>query len=110
MDAKVNWSKLPQAMPGGDLMPHVSARMRRTIVDTVFQSSGGIERLQAWVEKNDDNYETFITKIWAPGQAKAMSAELQVSEGVEDLLAKLDAGENARIINGEINEPGDGER
>lgn len=99
MTKAVDWSQLPQAMPGGDLMPHMSARMRRTIVDTVFQASGGADRLLAWVEKNDENYETFVTKLWGPGQAKAVSAEVGLGGDVEELLAKLDAGEHARVIN-----------
>lgn len=102
--AKVQWSHLPAATPGGDLLPHMSANLRRSIVDAVFTGAGGPERMLAWVEKSDDNYEVFLKQIWAPGQAKAVSAELGVSEGVEALLEKLDRAEAAQTIDGEYTE------
>jgi hypothetical protein len=97
-DKRVQWSALPVTMPDGQLMPHMSARARTAMVDAVFQGAGGFERMLAWVEKSDENYGEFLTKIWAKGAAKVSSTELNVSGGVEDLLAKLDAGEHARVV------------
>lgn len=80
-------------------MPHLSARLRTEMVDALFIGSGGFERAQAWINKNDDNYGDFF-KIWAKGAIRATSTELTADDSVEALLAKLDAGEHARVING----------
>lgn len=92
------WTGLPSELPDGQIMVHMSARMRRTYADIAFQELGGVERLVAWADKNDDNYGTFITRVWAPGQAKHTSAEVNLGENVEDLLRRLDGGESARVI------------
>lgn len=96
--ARVSWSKLPIGMPNGDLMPHMSARMRRAEVDAAYQLIGGTPALVSWVERSEDNRGTFYTRIWAPGQAKASSVEVAADESVEALLDRLDAGEHAKVI------------
>lgn len=87
-------------MPGGGLLPHMSARLRTEIIDAVFEGVGGAERLRAWVETNDDNYAEFV-KLWARGAVRAANVELTASEGVEKLLEKLDRAENAQLIDGQ---------
>ena len=95
------WS-LPASLPSGDLMPYMSARRRHEIADIVFESCGGIERMTAWADRSDANYETFLTKIWIKGSLRAANPEEQASANdVESLLARLDAGEHAMIINGD---------
>ena len=94
------FNQFPVAMPGGGLMPHMSARLRTELVDALFVASGGFERALAWIERSDANYEVFFTKIWAKGAARSTNVEVGVSEGVEALLEKLDAGEHAQVVNG----------
>lgn len=93
------FAQFPVAMPSGDLMPHMSARLRTATIDALFVASGGFEKAQAWIEKNDENYADFF-KIWAKGASRSTNVEVGVSEGVEALLEKLDAGARAPVING----------
>jgi len=96
------WHKLPMQLPGGDLMPYMSAVYRQSIVDGIFERVGGFERMAAWVEKNDDNYGEFLIKIWAKGAIRSTQVEnLTPPTAIEDLLAKLDAGEHAKVIDQE---------
>jgi hypothetical protein len=85
---------LPTTLPGGSMLPHMSARMRTETIDALFEASGGFERAQAWIEKNDDNYSEFF-KIWAKGAVRSSNVEVGVSEGVEALLDKLDKQERS---------------
>lgn len=85
-------AQLPTSLPGGLMLPHLSARMRTQIIDTVFEMNGGVERFHAWTEKSDENYGEFL-KMWAKGASKAVSTEHSVSDGVEALLEKLDEQE-----------------
>lgn len=95
------WS-LPMSLPGGDLMPYMSARRRQEIADIVFEQVGGVPRMVAWVEKSDDNYGMFLTKIWAKGMLRPVNDERAGGPSdVESLLARLDAGEHAKVINGD---------
>lgn len=95
---KINWSGLPVAMPGGTLLPHMSARHRTQVFDTAFEMLGGVDRLVAWAEASDENYGDFL-KLFARGQAKATTTELTAgSVSVEELLAQLDAGASAKVI------------
>jgi hypothetical protein len=82
-------------MPGGDLMPHMSARARTNMIDALFAGTGGFDRALAWIEKNDDNYGEFFTKVWARGAAKTNSTELTGTVTVENLLDQLDDAERA---------------
>lgn len=98
MSAK--WSHLPTAMADGGLLPHLSARLRTEIIDAVFHGVGGADRLRAWVEQNDENYKIFF-QMWARGAVRSSNVELTASEGVENLLEKLDRAENAKLIDGQ---------
>lgn len=86
-------------MPGGSLLPHMSARMRTETIDAVFHNVGGAERLTAWVEQSDDHYGKFL-EIWARGAVRSSNVEVSASEGVEALLDKLDRADNAKLIEG----------
>jgi hypothetical protein len=79
----------PLALPGGDLMAHMSARHRTRLVDALFEACGGFERAQTWIERNDANYEVFF-KIWAKGQARQMTTEHTLGQSAESLVDRLD--------------------
>jgi hypothetical protein len=64
----------PAVIPGGALMPHLSARHRTALIDGLFEAVGGFERAQAWIEKSDANFEEFF-KIWAKGAVRATNVE-----------------------------------
>lgn len=95
--ARRDWGNLPIAMPGGSMMPHMSARLRTEMIDALFVGAGGFERALAWIEKDDDNYGEFF-KIYAKGAIRSTNVELSADDSVEALLSKLDAGEHARVI------------
>lgn len=79
--------------------------MRTNMIDALFVGAGGFTRALAWIEKSDDNYGEFLTKVWAKGAAKATSVEHGLSDGVESLLQKLDDQErmeNATIIDATV--------
>lgn len=93
------WDQFPMTVPGGGLMPHVSARLRQETVDAVFQAAGGFDKLLAFTESSEDNYKFFLQHLWGKGLPRVTNAEVSVdADGVEALLAKLDAGEHARVI------------
>jgi hypothetical protein len=94
----VKWN-LPLAMPGGELLPHMSARRRTEIIDAVFEDAGGPEKLSAWVRKSDENYGDFILKLWGKGAARVTNMEVTASDGIESLLKKLDQREREREAN-----------
>lgn len=81
-------------------MPHMSARLRTETMDALFTGSGGFERALAWINANDDNYEKFFI-AWTRGAVRSTNVELSADESVEALLSKLDAGEHAKVIDGE---------
>lgn len=85
MDSKP--PSLPSTAPGGEMVPHLSARRRHQIVDTVFEMTGGTERLADWADKN---YGDFITGVWVKGLPKAVAVEHSPSQGLEAMLKKLD--------------------
>jgi hypothetical protein len=95
---------LPIALPGGQLMPHMSARRRHEIMDTVFEMTGGVERLAHQVNKDDSSYWEFM-KLWGKGLPRAVATEHSATAGVEQLLDKLDAldrSDNATVIDGNV--------
>lgn len=89
-------------LPGGALMPHMSARRRHEICDTVFEMLGGAERLHHESNRNSDSYWEFM-KLWQRGLPRAVATEHSVNnESVEDLLKKLDQHETSKVINGSV--------
>ncbi len=96
-----NLWRLPHSTPGADMMPFMSGRARAATMDALFYHVGGFERAAAWIEKDDANYGEFF-KLWAKGATRPTAVEAHASaEGVEDLLARLDAGEHAKVVEGE---------
>lgn len=93
--------RLPASLPGGDMMPYMSARLRTQTIDALFEASGGFERALAYIDRNDDNYGEFF-KIWAKGAVRTTGVEHTASESLEDMLAKLDAGDHAKVVEGEV--------
>lgn len=92
--------KLPLALPGGHLMPHMSARRRHEICDTVFEMLGGVERLHHEANRDRESYWAFM-KLWQKGLPRAVATEHSVNkDSVEEMLKKLDRAENAQLING----------
>jgi hypothetical protein len=95
---------LPVSLPGADLMPYMSAAYRRSMFDAVFHHVGGFGRMVAWVEKDDENYGEFL-KMYAKGAIGSAQVENQTPPtAIEDLLAKLDAGEHAKVVNADPKE------
>jgi hypothetical protein len=88
-------------MPGGDLAPYMSGRLRTRMIDALFEATGGFERAKAWIEANDENYKEFF-KLYAKGAIRPTVIEATATEGLEDMLARLDAGEHAKVVEGEV--------
>lgn len=93
--------KFPLSLPGGQMMPHMSARRRHEIADTVFEMLGGVERLHHEANRDRESYWDFMKTIWAKGLPRAVASEPTASnEQVEEMLKRLDQAENAQVING----------
>lgn len=60
-------------------------RYHRDAISTAFEMIGGIQRLADWADKNETE---FFTKLYPKLVPKEV--EVGTSEGVEDLLRKLD--------------------
>ncbi len=92
-----NDPKPPMALPGGQMMPHLSARRRHEICDTVFEMLGGVERLHHEANRDKESYWDFM-KLWQKGLPRAVATEHSTTEDVEKLLEKLDRAETAKDI------------
>lgn len=68
-------------------------RFSRGVVRAVFESIGGVERMAQWA---DENPGEFYTKMFA--KTITRETEVNTSEGVDALLARLDAAEQAGVI------------
>lgn len=94
--------KFPITLAGGQLMPFMDARARADMARTVMEMLGGAERLYHESNRDPESYKWFVEKVWAKGLPRAIATEHSVNaESVEDLYKRLDAAENARVINGE---------
>lgn len=79
------------AAPYGDADGQVIAhagRYARECVLIAFEMIGGVERMADWADKNPD---AFFTKLYPKVITKEV--EIQASEGIEDLLLRLDSGD-----------------
>lgn len=94
-------AKFPVSMPGGDIMPYMSAKRRMAIMDAVFENTGGQTRMEEWVEASDENRKIFYG-WWVKGAARPVDAAEGADRAarIEELLARLDAGESAVVANG----------
>ena len=88
---------LPTALDGGELLPHVSARMRTQTIDAIYEGLGGPEAHLAHAQKNDENKTEFY-KLWGKGAARSGSVEVHASQGVESMLKKLDERDRQREL------------
>lgn len=93
--------RMPVLLPGGALLTHASGRLRQEQIDALYWGSGGFDRALAWINKSDDNYGDFF-KLWARGAARppAVIETGADADSIETLLARLDAGEHARVVDG----------
>ena len=82
------------------MLPFMSARHRTHTIDALFEAAGGFPRALAWIDESSENYGEFF-KLWAKGAARPTMVEHTASEGLEDVIAKLDAGEHAKVVSGE---------
>ena len=85
----------PSSLPAfgdadGAVIPH-AGRYARECVLVAFEMIGGVERMASWAEENPTD---FFTKLYPKVITKEV--ELHTSEGVEDLLARLDAKQQER--------------
>lgn len=90
--------QVPSTLPGGDLMPHMSARLRTATIDALFEASGGFERARAWIDKSDENFGEFFLKVWAKGAARTTNVEHNVGDSVDALIKQLDKAERDNMI------------
>lgn len=105
MSAMSGENKFPLTLPGGQLMPHMSARRRHEICDTVFEMLGGVERMHHEANRDPEAYWEFMTKLWGKGLPRAVATEHSVNnESIEDMLKKLEQHENIKVINGTAQE------
>lgn len=87
---------LPIILPGGDMLPHMSARRRHEIMDTAFEMVGGVERLAHEMNKNTEGYWAGM-QLWAKGLPRAVATEHSVNtDSVEKFWDKLDAREKEK--------------
>jgi hypothetical protein len=75
----------------GSVIPH-AGRYARECVLVAFEMIGGVEAMAAWAEKNPGE---FYTKLF--GKVVTKEVEVHASEGVEDLLMRLDRGESGDV-------------
>lgn len=80
----------------GAVIPH-AGRYARECVLVAFEMIGGVEAMADWAQKNKTD---FYTKLFP----KVITKEVEVgtTEGVEDLLARLDAVDGRRAVAEEI--------
>jgi len=95
---------LPAISSLGELLPSMSSRRRHEIVDLAFEMGGGVERLAHCINKSDDTFMDFVKSVWSKGLPRAVAVEHSVSDSVDALLDRLDAGEHADVIEGEATE------
>lgn len=84
-----NALRLPDTDADGQLYQHVGRYAGRMVL-TAFDMIGGVDRLADWADKNPGE---FFTKVFPKVIAKPH--EVSVSEGVENLLERLDDADRA---------------
>lgn len=80
---------LPYGDADGAVIPH-AGRYARECVLLAFEMIGGVERMAAWANENPTD---FYTKLYPKVITKEV--ELHASEGIEELLARLDRADTA---------------
>lgn len=89
----------------GAVIPHAGRYARESVL-LAFEMIGGVERMADWATKNPGD---FYTKIYT----KVITREVEVSasEGIEDLLLRLDRAEreHGSLLSAEHDEDEDDE-
>lgn len=78
--------------PDGQVLANVG-RYHRQAVSLAFEMNGGIEWLADWAKNNPD---LFFTRLYP--RIIPREVEVQASEGVEDMLRRLDAERDAKLV------------
>lgn len=102
----IRFDRLP-AVSNGQLVPFMSAKRRTEIIDRVFDATGGETEMAAWVERDDKNRAQFYG--WFVKGAFRGAAPVDAGDRgtkVEELLARLDAGEGATVISNDYTTAG----
>lgn len=89
----------PAAGPGGEIVPYLKPVQRAALLDWVFREIGGAQQMATWAKKSDENLRDFY-RMWAKGAARPMSEDDPNKGRIEDMLARLDAGDTAVVVNG----------
>lgn len=76
-----------QGSADGAVIPHVGRYARESVL-LAFEMIGGVERLADWATKNPGE---FYTKMFT--KVVTREVEVSASEGIEDLLLRLDRAE-----------------
>lgn len=95
--SKITFPGLPSISPAGEMLPHLSARRRMEVMDMVFEQIGGVEGFAAWADRDDDHRSEFY-KMWSRGAMRSTNVEVSSALSPEDIIARLDAGEHAKVI------------
>lgn len=94
---------LPDTLPSGELVLHMSAKRRHEIIDIAFEHMGGMPRLVHEFGRNGETYREFMTKLWVKGLPRVSNMEHTMSAGIESLVDQADEADRfdkARVING----------
>lgn len=78
---------MPRGDADGAIITH-AGRYARECVLLAFEMIGGVERMADWADKNPD---LFYTRLYTRVMTKEV--EVHASEGIEELLARLDSAE-----------------
>lgn len=85
---------LPEALPGGALLPFLGGQRFNQLAWTVHEAIGGFDRLRHEAEKDP---KWFYEKIFVKAQPRGMQIEAG-SSGIEMLLKKARAARDEGII------------
>jgi hypothetical protein len=77
---------LPFGDADGAVIVHAGKYARECVL-LAFEMIGGVERMADWATKNPD---LFYTRLYSKVITKEV--EVHTSQGIEDLLSRLDAG------------------
>jgi|GEM_PF-4138134 len=89
------------ALPGGELLEHMTLRRRRELIDLAFEQMGGLPRLVDAFNKSDETAREFFIKLWGKGIPRPVAVDPGAGGGMEDMIKRLedaDRAERATII------------
>lgn len=90
---------MPYGAADGAIITH-AGRYARECVLLAFEMIGGVERMADWANENPD---LFFTRLFP----KVVTRELEVgtTQGIEDLLSRLDAAERGAHAHNHPHQP-----